>query len=347
MKKKTWLNIQPVSRNALHRLAALGIILSILMTWGWFAMIQMPGKSHTGALPDLTAQQVALRDALRRDVEQLAGTIGERNYTLYKKLTASADFLESSFTSAGYKVQRQEYEIDGKNYDNLEVEIAGSDKADEIIIIGGHYDSVYGSSGANDNGTGAAAVLELARTFAGKKTERTLRFVEFVNEEPPFFWTPDMGSLVYAKHCKQRNEKIAAMLSLETIGYYSDEIGSQKYPFSLGTIYPLQGNFIAFIGNIASGKLVRESIASFRNHAKLPSEGAALPGAVQGVGWSDHWSFWQQGYPALMVTDTAPFRYPHYHTKADTPDKVDYDRMARVVAGLESVIADLAGLVTR
>jgi Zn-dependent M28 family amino/carboxypeptidase len=258
---------------------------------------------------------------------------------------AAADFLEASFAQAGYKVQRQGYTVDKQTYYNLEVEIPGTQRADEIVIIGGHYDSVSGSPGANDNGTGAAATLELARLFAGKKPSRTLRFVEFVNEEPPFFFSEGMGSLVYASRCKQRSENVVAMLSLETIGYYSDQIGSQKYPLpELSSIYPLQGNFISFIGNLASGSLVKDAIASFRRHTKFPSEGTALPNEITGVSWSDQWSFWQQGYPGIMVTDTAPFRYPYYHTSDDTPDKVNYDRLARVVAGLEYAIADLSGL---
>jgi Zn-dependent M28 family amino/carboxypeptidase len=258
---------------------------------------------------------------------------------------AAADFLDASFAQAGYKVQRQGYTVDNQTYYNLEVEIPGTQRADEIVIIGGHYDSVSGSPGANDNGTGAAATLELARLFAGKKPERTLRFVEFVNEEPPFFFSEGMGSLVYASQCKQRSEKVVAMLSLETIGYYSDKIGSQRYPLpQLSSIYPLQGNFISFVGNVASGSLVTNVVASFRRHIKFPSEGTALPNEIMGVSWSDQWSFWQQGYPGIMVTDTAPFRYPYYHTSDDTPDKVNYDRLARVVAGLEGAIADLSGL---
>ncbi len=327
-------------------LAVLTIILSTTISWAWFAMIQMPGESFRGQLPPLTHKEVVLRDALKRDVEKLAGEIGQRNYAYYNGLMAAADFLKTSLAQAGYQVQQQGYEIDNQSYYNIEVEIRGLDRASEIVIIGGHYDSVDTSPGANDNGTGAAATLELARLFAGKKPSRTLRFVEFVNEEPPFFWTENMGSLVYAKRCRERKEKVVAMLSLETMGYYSDEIGSQKYPPPLGLIYPLQGNFISFIGNTASGPLVRDVIASFRRHTQFPSEGAALPSQIPGVGWSDHWSFWQQGYPGVMVTDTAPFRYPQYHTQGDTPDKVDYERLARVVAGLERVVAGLSGLST-
>jgi hypothetical protein len=177
--------------------------------------------------------------------------------------------------------------------------------------------------------------------FADKKPNRTLRFVEFVNEEPPFFWTANMGSLVYAKRCRERNEKIVGMLSLETIGYYSDAQDSQKYPAPLNLFYPTAGNFIGFIGNTGSSKLVRDAISSFRNHAKFPSEGAAIPEMFPGVGWSDQWSFWQHNYPGLMVTDTAPYRYPFYHTAEDTPDKVNWERTTKVIVGLEKVVADL------
>jgi hypothetical protein len=339
------LGVQRLFRAALLLLTVLLIILGILISGGWLTMIQMPGESYRGELPPLTQKELALRDALQRDIEKLGSEIGERNFLHYKELMAAADFLEASFAQAGYKVQRQGYTIDNQTYYNLEVEIPGTQRANEIVIIGGHYDSVSGSPGANDNGTGAAATLELARLFAGKKPQRTLRFVEFVNEEPPFFFSEGMGSLVYASRCKQRSEKIVAMLSLETIGYYSDKIGSQKYPLpELSSIYPLQGNFISFIGNVASGSLVKDAIASFRRHSKFPSEGTALPNEITGVSWSDQWSFWQQGYPGIMVTDTAPFRYPYYHTSNDTPDKVNYESLARVVAGLEYAIADLSGL---
>jgi Zn-dependent M28 family amino/carboxypeptidase len=185
-------------------------------------------------------------------------------------------------------------------------------------------------------------VLALAKSPALQKPERTLRFVAFVNEEPPFFQTEGMGSTVYAKRCRDRGEKVVAMLSLETIGYYSDDEGSQKYPFPLGLFYPSRGNFIAFVGNTSNARLVRRCIKTFRAKVRFPSEGGAVPGSLPGIGWSDHWSFWEAGYPAIEITDTAPFRYPHYHEETDTPDKLDYERMARVVNGLEEVILDLA-----
>jgi hypothetical protein len=132
------------------------------------------------------------------------------------------------------------------------------------------------------------------------------------------------------------------MISLETIGYFSDAPHSQTYPsLGFGVFYPTVGNFIGFVGNVHSRSLLRRAIALFRKHARVPSEGAALPSFIPGVSWSDQWAFWQHGYPGIMITDTAPFRYPHYHSATDTPDKLDYDRFALVVSGMEKVIEEL------
>ncbi len=259
-----------------------------------------------------------------------------------KELAVTADWIEAELGAAEYEVQRQEYQVSGVTCCNLEVEIPGKAQAKEIVIVGAHYDTVLGTPGANDNSSGIAATLALARRFSKHSPHRTLRFVAFVNEEPPYFQTKEMGSSVYARRCRQRDENIVAMLSLETIGHYDDAPGSQKYPAPLGMLYPSEGNFIGFVGNFGSRKLVRRVIETFRQHEPFPSESAALPAAVPGVGFSDHWSFWQEGYPALMVTDTAMFRYPHYHSPDDTVEKVDFERMARVVRGLEKVVAELA-----
>ena len=335
-----------MTRGAAIRLAVLFAVALAPLGWAYMTMIRMPGTSFRGTLPPLSDVQRTLRDSLLSDVKMLAGEIGPRGVMEPEALAAAAAFIERSLTDAGYEVARQCFEVGGTLCCNIEAERRGSSLADQIIVIGGHYDSVLVESlpcpGANDNASGAAATLALARAFAELTPQRTVRFVLFVNEEPPFFQNPFMGSWVYAKRCRERGEDIVAMFSLETIGYYSDERGSQKYPFPLGLLYPSTGNFITFVGNVKSRKLVRDSIGSFRRHAKFPSEGGALPGSMPGVGWSDHWAFWQEGYPAIMVTDTAPYRYPHYHEPTDTPDKLDYDRMARVVDGLEQVVWDLA-----
>ena len=316
-------------------LAVVGVLVA------WSGMIRMPGKSFAGTPPPLSTDEQALRAELMAHVQKLGGEIGERNVNYYAKLVAAADYIERTFSEAGLKPRRDGYDAGGKLCDNIDVEIPGSSR--DILVIGAHYDSVYGSPGANDNGSGVAAVLALAKRFAGKPQERTLRFVAFPNEEPNHFQTRLMGSWVYASRCKERNDPIAGMISLETIGYFSDERGSQVYPIpGLGTIYPKTGNFIAFVGNVGSRALVRQAVGSFRKHGKLPSEGTALPASVPGVGWSDQWAFWQHGYTGIMVTDTAPFRYPHYHRRSDTPDKLEYDSMTRLVSGLEGVVTDLA-----
>jgi Zn-dependent M28 family amino/carboxypeptidase len=154
-----------------------------------------------------------------------------------------------------------------------------------------------------------------------------------------------MGSLVYARYCFERDDKIVAMISLETLGCYDDQAGTQKYEFPFGLFYPSRANFLGFIGNYGCRDLVRQTISIFRNKAQFPSEGSTIPGIINGVNWSDHWSFLQAGYPAIMVTDTAPFRYEYYHTPEDTPDKIDYERLTRVVDGLENVLDELAGVI--
>ena len=304
-------------------------------------MIRMPGKSYHGPLGPLNEEQLALRAALKGDIEKLAGEIGPRSLWQYNSFKAAAAFVGASLQQAGFEVRRQQYKVEGFDCWNLEVEIPGSGKPDEIVVVGAHYDTVYDTPGANDNGSGVAALLALARKFADRKPQRTLRLVAFATEEPPYFQTHQMGSLFYARRCRQRSENIVAMLSLETIGYYSDEENSQSYPWPFSVFYPGKGNFVAFVGNYSSRSLVRQVVKSFRQQVKFPCEGAALPSVIPGVGWSDHESFWRFDYPALMVTDTAPFRYRHYHQPSDTPDKISYDQLTLVVDGLAQVIAEL------
>lgn len=318
------------------------LIIALVIGTGGFYMFRMPGRSYDLPLKPLTGEETGLRDRLRSHVLTLAGEIGERNVWQYGALQAAAGYLERELESAGYAVTGQHYMAEGKGVLNLEAELPGRSATAGMIIVGAHYDSVYGSPGADDNGSGTAALLEIARLLKGRPLSRTVRFVLFVNEEPPFFKTGLMGSLVYAKRSRQRGEKIAAMLSLETIGYYSDAPQSQHYPFPLNFFYPSTGNFIGFVGNIGSRRLVHRSLEAFRRTTAFPSEGAAVPGGIIGVDWSDHWSFWHEGYPALMVTDTALYRYNQYHGQFDTPDRLDYDRMARVVAGLARVVVELA-----
>jgi Peptidase family M28 len=335
--------VRLITRATCRCLTAPALVLASIGFCGWHFMLGMPLESYRGPWVPLSPEETALRDALRRDVRVIADEIGNRNWFVHPRLVEAAVWIEASLAQAGYKVRRLSYKVRGKTCDNLEVEIPGRTCPEEIVVIGAHYDSVPGCPAANDNGSGVAAVLALARAFAGAEPERTIRFVAFVNEEPPFYHSSEMGSFVYARECRRRGDRVVAMLSLETIGYYRDERGTQMYPPPFSLFYPSEGNFIGFVGNVSSRALVQRCLETFRREVKFPSEGAALPGFITGIGWSDHWSFWKAGYPAAMVTDTALFRYPYYHSPEDTPEKLDYDRMARVVAGLERVARELTG----
>ena len=327
-------------RRIVDGFARIAAVLVVIFALVWFFGIRMPGHNVSSAAA-LSENELVLRAELKADVQALAGDIGERNMSHYPQLLAAADFIESSLARSGLSPRRDSYELRGRACHNIEVEIRGT--APEILVVGAHYDSVLGSPGANDNASGVAALLALARRFAGKPCAQSLRFVAFVNEEPPYFQTEEMGSFVYAKRCKERGDRISGMISLETIAYFSDAPGSQKYPSAgLGFFYPSKGNFIGFASDTRSRSLLRAAVSAFRKTAKLPCEGASLPAIIPGIGWSDHWAFWQCGYPAIMITDTAPFRYPHYHERTDTPDKLDYDRFALVVSGMQQVIATLA-----
>ena len=287
-----------------------------------------------------TSDQVTAE--LEKHIQRLAEEIGERNLKRYPSLCKAADYIENQFSDFGLKPQRQTFEVRGLDCFNIAAEIKGTKKSEEIIIVGAHYDSAQGTPGANDNGSGCAAMLVLAKHFSKTKPDRTLRFVAFTNEEPPYFQTPDeMGSSVYAKMCRDEDQNILGVISLETMGYFTDEADSQHYPPPLDRLYPSTGNFVGFVSNIPSGKLMRQVLKSFQENSEVPAEGAALPGNLPGVGWSDHWSFWQHDYLGIMVTDTAPYRYPHYHKATDTPDKINFPVFGKVVQGLVKPIEEL------
>ncbi|WP_045225631.1 M28 family peptidase [Methyloterricola oryzae] len=281
----------------------------------------------------------ALQDSLRRHVFRLAGEIGERNVFHYDALQAAAGYVRGVWEDQGFEVVSQAYEANGLVCENLAVTCPGAGPG--LILVGAHYDSVKGSPGANDNGSGVAGLLEISRALSQATPAMTVRCVAFVNEEPPFFYWGKMGSLVYAKAARARSDAIRLMVSLEMLGCYHQEPGTQDYPPLLGYFYPDTGNFIAFVSNLKSSGLLRKTVQAFQTHSDFPLQSLAAPSLVPGVGWSDQLSFWREGYKALMVTDTAFFRYPYYHTAADTPDKIDYASMARVVAGLQRTFEGL------
>ena len=283
-----------------------------------------------------------LAAALHRDVVVLASDIGERNTATYRNLDRAAAFIHEALQSVGVPVSRQTYTVDGQACHNIVGELAGIGDTHEVVVIGAHYDSVRGGPGANDNASGIAALLALARAFAVSRLSRTLRFVAFVNEEPPYIRTKHMGSLVYAQACRDRRDYIAAMLSLETLGCFPSFDPPSYDPWPAKLLRPLQGEFLALVSNLHSRWLAKDVARTFRGASDLPARAVALPGFLPAVRSSDHWSFWQCGYPAIMATDTAPFRYPFYHTRYDTPDKLSYRAIAAIVTGLRAAIIRLA-----
>jgi peptidase M28-like protein len=322
-------------------LVVLAALAAFAASAAWL-VTAMPGAGHRGPLAPLDADGKRLADNLIAHVVAIASE--EHNVGHPEALERSARYIEKVLSGLGYEVSRQEFETAGVKVRNLEVAIRGDSADAKAVVVGAHYDSVAGAVGADDNGSGVAALLELARLLKGVQPAKgsELRLVFYVNEEKPYARTEKMGSLVHADALARAGKQVLAMISLETIGYYSDAPRSQRYPAPLSLLYPGTGDFVAFVGNLRSRALVRGAVAAFRAHAAFPSEGGALPDFIDDAARSDHWSYWRHGWPALMVTDTAPFRYPHYHTQEDTPEKVNYDRLARVVKGLEGVIRDLA-----
>ena len=285
---------------------------------------------------------VLLAHRLRGHVEALAGAIGERNVWRPHALAAAARYVRERWAVQGFEVAAQGYCVEGEWCENLEITVSGGARASEIVLVGAHYDSVRGSPGANDNASGVAALIEMAHALRERPGERTVRLVAFVNEEPPFFYWGQMGSRVYARAARARGDDIRVMLSLEMLGCFSDQPGSQAYPPFLKYFYPARGDFLAFVSNLASRRALREVVTAFRAESDFPAESLASPAIVPGVSWSDQLSFWREGYRAVMVTDTAFYRYPWYHSARDTPEKLAYTDMARVVQGLSRAVARLA-----
>jgi len=318
-----------------------GLALTVLGAY-WYALA-MPGPKHKGALPPLTIAEQKMAVELRGYVEAVASTPHNTFYP--EALEASAQRIEEALRSFGYEPRAQHFEADGIKVRNIEVVIDPATSSDgaSTLVFGAHYDSAGFAPGANDNGSGVAALLVLARELRARPAPaKRLRLVFFVNEEPPHFKTETMGSLVYAKALAATGERVSAMVSLETLGSYSDAPGSQAYPHPFALVMPSVGNFVAVVGRLDTRSLAADVMRRFRESTAFPSEGGVAPDWIPGISWSDHWSFGRIGVPAVMITDTAVFRYEHYHKPTDTPDKLDYARLARVTAGIIRVASGLA-----
>lgn len=273
---------------------------------------------------------------LRDTVYYLSKEIGERNYLDIGKLCLAADFIETKLVSFGCIAERQSFLYRNNTYYNVWTEVKGTGvPGEDIIVIGAHYDSAVGTPGADDNASGVAGLLELARLTAGNPLKRTVRFVAFTLEEPPAFMTSCMGSYEYAKRLRDEGVKVDGMISLEMLGYFCSNEGCQLYPASLFSLfYPKEGDFISFVGNLSSRAFTHKVCNAFKEVSSFPVESLNAPAFIPGVDFSDHRNFWKFGYPAFMITDTAFYRNPNYHSPGDTPETLDYIKSAEIITGL-------------
>ena len=325
-------------------LAAIVILIVVTISIAGCLIIDQPGSSYAGPLGPLTAEEQLSERNLRQHVNALAGNIGIRHYTQLDNYVAAQSYIFTSFKDLGYQPTAANPWGIGPNHiiANVVAELGGTTRGSEILIVGAHFDSIAEGPGANDNGSGVAGTLELARLLARDPQSRTIRFVAFYNEESVYPW----GARLYAKSCREKNENIVGMICLETIGYYTDAPNSQHYPSPLSLFYPSTGNFVGFVGSVDYKPFLHDAIWAFRTQTQFPSRGVAAPGFMKDATRSDHAAFWSSGYPAVMITDTANFRYPYYHDARDTPDKIDYERLARVTLGLSRMVRSLAGGAT-
>lgn len=299
-----------------------------------------PLYGHTGPLPSTTDEERILASTLRGHVVAIASEPHNTDHP--QALEAAARYIEARLERLGFPIERQEYVASGQKVRNIHTSIGKPGTGVSTFVVGAHYDSWGYAPGANDNATGTAALLELAgllRTHLPKR--HFLRLVFFVNEEPPHFLEDTMGSAHFAKWLVAQREKVRAMISLETLGAYSDLPGSQSFPPPFNFVYSNKGNFVAFVGTTRSREFIVEALSAFRRQAAFPSIGGVGPDFIPGIVWSDHASFDEHSIPALMITDTAPFRYVHYHRRTDTPDKIDYERLARVTKGIERMLREI------
>jgi hypothetical protein len=287
-----------------------------------------------------------LVDRLRRHVDRLAGLIGPRHVGRPKALEATVGLIDNELADSGYAVERQSYRAAGVEVANLVVEITGTKRPGDIVILGAHYDTIPSTPGADDNASAVAVLLEVARLFRAWTPRRTVRFVAFPCEEMPHFHTHEMGSQVYARQCRARGERIVGMLCLEMVGFFTSELGVQQLPPGiprfLRPIFPRRSDFLAAVGNLRSWRLVRAFRRGFKRAVRFPLFSIVLPELIHDIRRSDNASFWDQGYQALMVTDTSYLRNRHYHMPTDTPETLDYLSMAYVTRGVLGALGYLA-----
>lgn len=279
-------------------------------------------------------------DALRRHVESICSNCTPRSYVDTRNLARCAGWIGAAFSNVGGRVTNQVYVADGREYSNV-IGRFGPEQG-PVVVVGAHYDACSGMPAADDNASGVAGLVELAVLFGREAPPCTVELVAYCTEEPPFFATPDMGSVNHAKALKSSGADVRGVIVLEMIGFFSDEAGSQLYPSSLLRLfYPATGDFISVVGNLGQTRLVRQVKRAMRGATDLPVRSINAPTFIAGVDFSDHRSYWDAGFQAVMVTDTSFYRNRAYHTWGDTPDRLDYRRMAKVVIGVYEAVRAL------
>jgi hypothetical protein len=317
-------------------------------------MMRFAEKQLPVELPMLSfdaEEKSRLAERLKSHVHVLAGLIGARYPGKPSTMDAAAGYVERQFRQIGDEVFRQTYRARDLDVSNLIVERKGSGTREQIVVVGAHYDTVPTTPGADDNASAVAMLIEVARLLAGIPSKRTVRFVAFACEEPPYFHGDLMGSRVYARSCRERGDRIVGMICLEMVGFYSDEPDSQQIPpgipRGLRWVFPKRANFLAAVGNLRSLPLVASFRRGFKRASTLPLFSVALPERLKEITLSDNSSFWDQGYPALMITDTSFLRNHHYHWLTDTPDTLDYQRLAEATLGVAGAVRRIAKMQKR
>lgn len=330
MNRPAWLHhrIRP-------RLAALIIGAWILLpsAWFWFAVSQ----PFVAARPAGETPIRADPGRLQTDVQVLSTRFDGRAAMKPALLDEAATYVEGRLTTLGFQVRSQRFSADGRAYRNLIVQL-GPDTP-QVVVVGAHYDVFGPNPGADDNASGVAGLIELARVLRQRPLSRRVELVAYANEEPPYFRTPHMGSAVHAASLRAAGRQVPLMLSLECIGYFSDAPGSQQLPARLmAAAYPTTGHFIALVGFYRDGPVARTVKAAMMGASDLPVHSINAPGFVVGIDFSDHLNYAQEGFTGMMVTDTAFYRNTAYHTRGDTWDRLDYVRMAKVVDGVAAAV---------
>jgi hypothetical protein len=325
-------------RGCLRKLILLIVLgLTSLLIAVWFAVTQplLPGGAQTGAAAVEPSR-------LEAHVRMLCETLAPRDASHPENLDRVAAYLREEFARArGAVVAEQPFEVSGRTYRNV-IASFGPETA-ERIVVGAHYDTAGARPGADDNASGVAGLLELARLFGEMPPPLRVELVAYTLEEPPYFRSRLMGSAIHAASLREQGVRVRAMFSLEMIGYFSDAPGSQQFPVQLLTaFYPSRANFISIVGKMDQGGLVRRVKRAMRGASALPVYSINAPRSIPGVDFSDHLNYWNAGYDAVMITDTAFYRNPNYHTYEDTPATLDYRRMAMVVAGVHAAVMALA-----